>query len=102
MIIMIAYRIRQVVCKALEAHCACSESLAKFMPRYFVYMSAQGLLLAGKISGIKCMYATRDKCDNSFLARNLSNSHYPWRSFDSSRNLKFAVRVKQIRTTRPS
>lgn len=36
--------------KFLEAHCACSESLAKFMPRYFVYMSAQGLLLAGKIS----------------------------------------------------
>lgn len=59
-IIMIAHRIRQVVCKVLEAHCACSESLAKFMPRYFVYMSAQGLLLAGKISGIKVLCMPRE------------------------------------------
>lgn len=68
-----------MVCKeALEAHCACSESLAKFMPRYFVYMSAQGLLLAGKISGIKVLRTPREmNATILFLARNLSNSHYP-------------------------
>jgi len=65
------------------------------MPRYFVYMSAQGLLLAGKISGIKVLRTPREmNATILFLARNLSNSHYPWRSFDSLRNLKFAVRIK--------
>jgi len=35
------------------------------MPRYFVYMSAQGLLLAGKISEwkFKVFFTSRDKYD---------------------------------------
>lgn len=38
------------------------------MPRYFVYMSAQGLLLAGKISEwkFKALSVPRDKCDITF------------------------------------
>jgi len=70
------------------------------MPRYFVYMSAQGLLLAGKILEWKFkVFFTRDKYD-IFLTNERTRLFLTivWLILYS----KFAVRVEQIRTTRPS
>lgn len=44
-----------LIIPSFRFNCGCRK-LAKYMPRYFVYMSVQGLLLAGKMAEITSFY----------------------------------------------